>query len=187
MSVIDGFVSFYSSVGEVLQQWDDFGIFMYVLPFLLIFALIFAILDRIEIFSERRGISAIIAIVVGILAIRLPFVSDFFNSIFPKLGVGLAVILVALILIGIFMPKGDDHKLGYIFTGLGALVFLVVIFSSFSDYAWWDSGWWQQYYGAIVIGVIVVLILIVVIASGGKASDSGGKKGKTGKFVEIRN
>lgn len=164
MSFITGLASFYSDIGGVLYQWNQAGIFALVLPFLLIFAIIFAILDKLPLFEHKKGVSAVIAIVVGLLSLQLPFVSDFFSIIFPKLGVGLAVVLVAMILIGAFV----DWSKGWakaIFIILGGLIFFVVILSSLSDYAWWDAWWWIQYYPAIVVGLIVIGVIIAVIAT----------------------
>ena len=93
------------AIGDMLSKWQQAGFFSYVLPFLLIFALIFAILERVGIFKDNKAINAIIAAVVGLMSLQVQMVSQFFAEIFPRLGVGLAILLVLLILTGLFIPK----------------------------------------------------------------------------------
>ena len=111
-------------IGTILLQWQSAGIFEYILPFLLIFAVVFGILEAAKIgFTKERKLNVIIALVVGLLSVgytsRMNFsVGQFLSEIFPRLGVGLAVLLVILILVGVFI-RDDDQK--YWMWGLGAL------------------------------------------------------------------
>jgi hypothetical protein len=51
-----------TTITEVLNIWNDIGVFSYVIPFLLIFAVVFAIMDKTKMFSsqgkDNRGIIA---------------------------------------------------------------------------------------------------------------------------------
>jgi len=62
------------SIQSILQQWEQIGVFAYLLPFLMIFALIFVILNSIKIFKDNRGVNAVIAIAVGLMALQFQFV-----------------------------------------------------------------------------------------------------------------
>ena len=112
-------------IGSILAYWDSIGFFSYVLPFLLIFALVFGILTRSQIFKDNKGINAILSLTVGLLSLQFQFVPYFFGEIFSRLGVGLAVILSALILVGLFLPS-DKNK----YVGWGAFIFAFVVFFS---------------------------------------------------------
>src|SRR3989344_2042976 len=107
---LDVFAFSGGSIGNLLSQWEQLGVFSYVLPFLLLFSLIFGILSRANIFKENKGINATIALAVALMALQFNAVPRFFSDIFPRLGIGLSVILVGLILIGLFtdskMPRG---------------------------------------------------------------------------------
>src|SRR3990167_5223415 len=83
--------------GNLLSQWEQLGVFSYVLPFLLIFALVFGILMRTKIFEENKGINGIIALSTALMALQFNFVPIFFSDIFPKLGIGISVILAGII------------------------------------------------------------------------------------------
>ena len=84
------------SFGNVLSQWEQLGVFTYVLPFLLIFALIFGILQKVKIFQESKGINAVIAVSTALMALQFNFVPLFFSDIFPQLGIGLSIVLIGI-------------------------------------------------------------------------------------------
>ena len=159
--------SFYGgSIGGMLAYWESAGFFSYVLPFLLIFALVFGILTRVKIF-EAKGINAVIALVVGLLALQFHFVPIFFSEIFPRLGIGLAVILALLILAGLFFdPK--NKILNYGLLGVGVIVFLVVLVQTFGWLGWGNLQiWYYNWQG--ILGVIIFLAIIGIIVGAGKS------------------
>src|SRR3990167_1301871 len=126
--------------GNLLAQWEQLGIFSYVLPFLLIFALIFGLLQRMKVFGENsKAINAVIALSVGLMSLQFGFVPMFFSDIFPKLGVGLSVILTGIILTGLF----TDSKLAWVGMVLGGVVFFIVIGSSF-EFGYTPLWFWVQ-------------------------------------------
>ncbi|MHA1988971.1 MAG: hypothetical protein ACW98D_20315, partial [Promethearchaeota archaeon] len=96
------------ALGNLLNVWEQAGIFSYAIPFLLIFALVFGILSRMNIFKKSNNepntmISAIIALAIALMALQFPFVPMFFAELFPALGIGLAIILVVLVISGLFI------------------------------------------------------------------------------------
>ena len=156
------------SVGEILQVWAEYDIFFYVLPFLLIFALVFAILQKLNITGKEkeRGINAVIALTVALLSLQFDKVPLFFQEIFPRLGMGLAVILVALILMGLFVNPQEHQWAVYTFFGIGAITAVIILLNAFNDYAWWTGSFWADNIELIVAGIIVVVLVGAVIGSG---------------------
>jgi len=134
-------VSYYSGgeIGNFFAQWQQIGVFSYILPFLLLFALIFGLLMKMNIFKDNKGINGIIAIVVSLMALQFEVVPRFFAEIFPRLGIGLALILVAIILLGIFIPNATWGTI--VFFVIGAIIFVVIFFTT-SDAVGWGS-WWD--------------------------------------------
>ena len=100
------------AIGNILSQWEAMGFFSYVLPFLLIFAMVFGILIQLRLFRDNKTINAIIALAVGLMALQFSFVPRFFSEIFPRLGVGLVVILIIIILTGLFANPEDKWQIG---------------------------------------------------------------------------
>ncbi|MEK6741767.1 MAG: hypothetical protein AABX91_00365 [Nanoarchaeota archaeon] len=151
------------SVGDLLSYWEQAGFFAYVLPFLLIFTVIFGILTRAKIFGEaNKGLNAVIALVIGLLSLQFNVVPIFFSDIFPRLGIGLSVILVLMILTGLFMPADPTHKWNYLLMGVAVIVFLVVITKSFGDLGFGTSniGYWIYANLPLITTVVIVLVAI---------------------------
>lgn len=156
------------SIGALLSKWEQAGFFSYVLPFLLIFSVAFGVLTRAKIFGEaNKGLNAVISIVVGLLALQFDFVSVFFADIFPRLGIGLSVILVMLILLGLFLPAEPDNKYAnWLLFIVAFIVFIFVLGKSFGTFTWWDNVTnWYYYSPEIVTIVIVVVVVGAVIGS----------------------
>lgn len=162
------------SIDTILWQLEDIGVFNYLLPFLLIFALVYGILSVSGIAGKQKGIHAIIAIVIGLMAIRLGFTQDFFSVIFPRLGIGLAVLLTLMILIGMFVSGESQKTWGIILSIVGVVIALIVITQSFDNLGYIGfSGGWENYVGYIIGAVLVIGIIIAVILGGNKSEDKG--------------
>jgi len=160
-----------SSIGGVLQNWESLGIFSYVLPFILIFAVVYAILDKVEVFEGKNSLNMVIALAVGLLALQFEFVPLFFSEIFPRAGIAISVLLVALILAGAFIDWKDEKKRWHwIFFGLAAIAFLLVIANSFAAFSFFGSGWWDDYGSAIIV-LVVLIALVTAVMLGGKKEE----------------
>lgn len=159
------------TIAEVLNTWDQLGVFDYAIPFLLIFAIVFGILQKARIFGGAednvKGINAIISIAVGLLALQFNLVSSFFELIFPRFGIGLAVFLVLVIAIGFFVPNEDPKKSlqwgGWV-VGIGVVVW------AWDSWEYWTAGsgfgaWISEWFWAIVI--IGLLVGGVALTMGG--------------------
>ena len=169
------FGGFYGgSIAQLLSSWEQAGFFSYVLPFLLIFAIVFGILSKMNLFGgeERKGLNAVIAIVVGLLALQFNFVPIFFSDVFPRLGIGLSVILVLFILVGMFLPRTDTSGVNYILLAVGLIVFIVVITKSFGYLGFGTSGIGNFIYFNLPI---ILTIIIIIIAVGAVIGVGSGK------------
>jgi hypothetical protein len=161
-----GSMAWGTSIDTVLQDWVNMGIFEYVLPFLLVFAVIFGILHKSQIVGEHKGINMVIALAIALAAIASMDFRVFFQVLTPYIGVGVSILLVGMIMVGLFV----DSKANWwknVFYGIGMFIAAVIVLSSLSHYNVFisSSGWWQQYMSAIIVGMIVIgLILLVVLA-----------------------
>ena len=159
--------------GNLFANLQQSGFFDYVLPFLLIFAIVHAILSKANIFGNNRAISAIISLSVSLMALQFQIVPRFFEQVFPQLGIGLVVILLAVILLGVFSQDNDNGTktaVNWIIFGIAAVVFLVVVFNSFD---WFTFGFGGSFlYGInwtpILIGAAIIGVVIWIIKSQGK-------------------
>jgi hypothetical protein len=158
---------FGGGIGNLLAQWEQQGIFSYVLPFLILFALIFGILSQMQLFRDNKAINSIIALAVSLMALQFDFVPRFFSEIFPRLGVGIAVILVLLILVGLFMDP-DEKGLMLTLVGIGVVVFIVVMVNTSGALGWTAGDWINNNWQGLIWVVIGVIVFIVVVATGNR-------------------
>lgn len=138
-----------------------------LLPFLLVFVVVFAILQKSKILGDgKQQIDAMVAAVIGLILIGVPTPRNILVGIMPWLAVGVAVILVFMILYGFVAGDltGDNMPkwLKYTFLGLAAVFTIgVVLFIS----GLWDKIW-DSFGGAsdIWMNVVMVAVILGVVA-----------------------
>lgn len=168
----------FGSIADILFQWESIGFFDIVLPFLLIFAIVFGILSYMKIFGDQRGIHAVIAVILGLLSIRAGFFQAFLSQIAPRLGVGLTILLVLLILFGLFVQDQSKKTIGWILLGIAAIIFIVIISQMYTIFQGFGSGLGfnnpETIGWIIMLGLLIVIIIIVAIGNAGKDDKSKG-------------
>lgn len=163
-------------IATILLQWQQVGVFDFLLPFLLIFAIIFGILSTTHIVGENKGIHVVIAFVIALMALQLNFVSDFYRELFPRLGVGIAILVVILILVGLFIAQEEMRYWGWGLGAIGFIIALVIVSKSFDQFGWYSNSSWSDSAGWIIGAVLLIGIIIAIAASGSKGG--GGDSGK---------
>jgi hypothetical protein len=150
------------ALGQLFNYWEQAGVFSYLLPFLILFSLIFVTLNNINLFEKNKAVSAVIALSVGLLAMQFDMVPMFFAELFPRVGVGLSILLAIFILMGLFLDRTQKWmKWGLFFVG-----FLILIFVLY-DTGQFTAGYYLYYLldPTILSWILfVVIIAIVVIA-----------------------
>jgi len=111
-------------IASILNNWNSMGVFSYVFPFLIIFAVVFAILQKTQIFGDpvkNKGINAVIAVSIGFISLLNNYVPTFFQTIFPRFGVALAIFIVLLIFIAFFGGTDSVKWAGWVL-GIGVVI-----------------------------------------------------------------
>lgn len=99
-----------------------------ILPFLLVFAVVFAVLQKSEILGKgKKQIDAIVALVVGLIVIAFGNATGIIVNLMPFLAVSLIIILVFMILIGMLFKEGEFNLDKKIKIGLGIVITVAVI------------------------------------------------------------
>lgn len=165
----------FTSVTDILNMWADIGVFAYVIPFLLIFAVVFAILQKTKVLGERNtAVQTIIAVAVGLLSLQFDFVSTFYSEIFPRFGIGLAIFLVVIIFISFFYHPLKNGEMPTAMKVLGWVIGIGVIIWSLTSWDFWAAnwsvGWWieEYFWPLIILGAVIGVI--AAVASSGKSS-----------------
>ena len=162
------------TIVDILNQWESLGVFDYVLPFLLIFTIVFGILEATNLVGKNKGVHVIIGLVVGLLALRMGLVQTFFIEIFPRLGVGLAVILALLIITGLFIPEGQAKYWMWGIAAVAVIVWIIVMVGTFQNVGWMGGGaFFEDYAGMIIGAVLLIGVIIAVVASKAGGTSEG--------------
>lgn len=163
--------------GNFLAQMKSLGVFDYMLPFLLIFALVFSIMSRINLFGKsNKGVDTVISLAVALMSLQFGFVSRFFTQIFPIFGAVLGILLLAVILMG-FVGDKNSNMQKWIFTILAIISLLVVIFNSLSITGALQSQGLQYvwaFLGANILPILLIIGFIVAIVATIKGTLGGG-------------
>jgi hypothetical protein len=79
-----------------------------ILPFILVFTVVFAVLQKSEILGKKqRQIDAIVALVIGLLVVAFGKATGIITSLMPVLAVALIVMVVFMILVGAVFKPGE--------------------------------------------------------------------------------
>jgi len=145
-----------------------------LLPFLLVFVVVFAILQKSKILGDGKAqIDAIVSLVIGLILIGVSGPRDILVGIMPWMAVGVAVILVFMILYGFvagdLSEKNMPSGLKYTFLGLAAVFTIGVVL--FISGAWdkiWDSFGGSSEIWMNIVMIIIILGAVAVAIFGGK-------------------
>src|SRR3989344_2148241 len=112
-----------------------------VLPFILIFTVIFAILEKAKILGEdKKQIDAIVSFVIALIFVSYSYATGVISNLMPFLGISAIVILIFMILFGFVsagkegfeMNKGLKITFG-VLIGIGLIIVVI-----------WATGAWDR-------------------------------------------
>ena len=158
----------YIDFGYIIYEWQNMGVFEFVLPFLLIFALTYGILSKSTIFSQNNAVNLVVSLAIGLMAIQLPMSRDFFTEVFPRMGIALASILVIVILAAVFI---DPKKQKGWFTGFaitGVVFGVLSVLYSFNVMRWVQASFFFTDHLPGIVAAVIFIFLIIMIATSNK-------------------
>ncbi|MBS3056903.1 MAG: hypothetical protein J4473_05735 [Candidatus Aenigmarchaeota archaeon] len=165
----------------LIQTVETFGIYSFLLPWLLVFAIIYGLLVKVKPFgTEAIGtrISGIVAFVIALLVTIAagPEISAFVANIFGGASIFIAGILVVILFLA--MAGYDYSKLGENKYLLAFLIIVAILL--FIASGGLGAGWIGLSLGSQTVALIFVLIIILaavwfVTRPEAKAEATGGK------------
>ena len=158
---------------EFVRILDSWGLTDVMLPFLLIFVVIFAILQKAKIFGEdKKKFNLVFALVVGLLVV-IPHVLNIYppeadvvqimNKALPQISIFAVAIVMLLILIGLF---GGEAKWasGSLSGWVAIIAFLVVLIIFGNAAGWWTTwSWLDNLFGEETVAIIVMILVFAII------------------------
>jgi membrane-bound metal-dependent hydrolase YbcI (DUF457 family) len=157
-----------------------------VLPFLLVFVLIFAILDKIKIFGEgKRQINAIISLVIALIFVSFYDAVGITVQLMGFLAIVSVILLVFLMLYG-FAGGGELKEEKWMKITFGVLVglALVILLLYLTGYLGvvaeaLTGGKGSELALNILFVIIIVAAVVIVLVGKGKGGGGGGGSGES--------
>jgi len=189
---------------QAIQTLEYLGIRDVILPFILIFTLVFAVLQKTKILGTeddgkkpRKNFNVVIGFVMA-MAVIIPHVTasyppngdvvDIINAALPNVSIVMIVILMALLVIGVF---GKNVNLMGEIGGWVVLISFVVVLVIFLNAAnWFQLPWWLTFLndsatqGAIVVVLVFAILIWFITADDKKKEKSFGMK--LGEMLEDK-
>ena len=164
---------------DVFMQLQGSGFYEFLLPFLLMFTVVFAILEETKLFGtdddghSRKNINAVIALILGLLITSQFEVVAKLQYFLPRISLYIIISLMVLILIGLF--AGDiRHGFGGVLLILVSLIALVLTFAALAPLMGFEVTYWlQQNWQTLLVIIIILIIIFAVIKSGGGSNGGG--------------
>ncbi|MBS3166702.1 hypothetical protein J4403_00660 [Candidatus Woesearchaeota archaeon] len=158
----------------MLSWFIGIGGFDVILPFLLVFSIIFALLEKIGLFgSGKKNVHMLIALVMGLLVVASRDIVDTINGFLPRVSLVVIIVLMFLVVLGLLLGRTPG------FSGImswGALIIAIVgvIWALNSAMGYYRLPL-SQYITQQDIGILIVLgiiILVVKMITGGELDEN---------------
>ena len=166
-----------SLVERMMEMLERQGFVDVILPFLLIFTIMFAMLQKTQILGEgKKNFNVIVSLVTSLLVViphvtgRYPVDADpvvIINTAIPQVSLIIVAIIFLLIMLGVF---GQDK----VFLGMAApgwvlafsLIIITIIFGSAAG--WFDGkleNWLTRVFGPDAIAIFIMIAVFAIIIS----------------------
>lgn len=153
---------------DILNNW---GVTDVLLPFLLVFTIVYAVLQKAKIFgTDKKNFNVIIALVLG-LSVVIPHVTGTYppgadivviiNTVLPQISLIAIAFIMLLVLVGIFGGQWISTAL----SGWMALISVVAVVIIFGGAAgWWTEWRWiYDFFGEDAIAFLVMILVFGAI------------------------
>lgn len=163
---------------DVIRDLQSIGVYEYLLPFLLIFAIIFAVLEKTQILGEHKSnINVVVSLIFGLLIVAQQGIIETINNFLPNVSLIIVVILALLLVVGLMVGKKFEGIKGPIL-GLGIIVVIIAfVIALWPNEINFMSSYDKEtlLYTALIIAAVIAVVWLIV---GGKrdTGDSGVQK-----------
>ncbi len=153
-----------SLIQPILENLAELGVYDFFMPFLLILAVVFGVLQNKKVISEEVSVNAVVAIAVSFLA-TYTLRGFFFTQLFGMAGMVIAAGVVLVILLALLGIKPEDVFSGAESKSLGLIVGLLIVFAIFV-YAMGTAIKIDEESVATVAFLVVIFLAVYFMAKG---------------------
>lgn len=174
----------------IIEFFGDIGIYDVVLPFLLIFTVIFAILEKTKVLGTeeiegkrytKKNLNAMVSFVVAFLVVASTRLVALVNKAMANVAIIVLVSVSFLLLIGSFYREEEDVFLkGGWRTTFMILVFVAIVLIFLNAvpvegggtwlgffWDWMVDNWGTNWVGSVILLIIVILFMWIVVKEWG--------------------
>lgn len=180
---------------EFFELLESYGLTDALLPFLLIFTIVFAVLQKTNILGAgKKNFNVVVALVLALTAV-IPHVTDAYpegydvieilNTALPQVSMIAVAAIMLMLLVGLF---GAESKwLGGSLSGWMAIISFIIIVVIFGGAAgWWTNiselfTWWDEDTTALFVIILVFGIIVWYVT---RPETKGEGAVRFGKLIE---
>ena len=161
---------------EVLDFFGEIGLFDVVLPFLLVFTIVFAILEKTKVFGveevegrkyTKKNLNSIAAFVIAFLVIASSELVEIITTVSANTVVLLLAVVLFLLLVGSFYAEGEKSVFleGGWKTLFMVIVFVIIVLiflnalGFIDDITDFSRGGRNEIVGSIILLILIVLFV----------------------------
>jgi len=169
-------------LGGIIDFFERMGIYDVVLPFLLVFSIMFAILEKTRVFGtervgkeeySRKNINAMVSFVTAFLVIASSKLVEAITQISSRMIILLLLIVFFLMMVGTFYTKEEIEKKGVALEGKWRNFFMVLFFISIvlifldslksGERTWLKvfTDWLNQFWTSTAVASIILIIVLI--------------------------
>ena len=158
----------------------SFGFFDIILPFILVFTIVFAFLEKTKIFgkdgeSAKKNLDALVAFVFGLFVVAATNIVDILKNALPVITLILIILLSFMILVGSFHgDKEFSFAENKNWNRFLTIILFISVLLTFMNFIHTDSGdtWLESFWdyvtdnfnsGPVVSSVLFLAIIIFVV------------------------
>jgi len=163
-----------SAFRNVIEFFGDIGLYDVVLPFLLVFTIVFAILEKTKVFGTetidnrqytKKNLNSITAFVIAFFVVASSKLVEIITTVSSYTVILLILSVLFLLLVGSFMKEGEGGFLqgnwNYFFM---LMMFVGIVLIFIYALGWWDAIWgfFRFETGGEVVGSVILLAIIIL-------------------------
>ncbi len=158
-----------SVLANTIEFFHKFGMFDIVLPFLLVFTIVFAILEKTRVLGEekgepRRNLNSMVAFVIGLIFISIIRLVEVINQALPEVALVLIIAVSLLMLVGLFWGTSEVKlEVGWQKGLVFIIAFFVVLGIFFNAIGWLDKivDYAEMNWNETVIPTLIFFVIII--------------------------
>ena len=173
-----------SPLESAINFFKEFGLFTVVLPFLLVFTIVFAILEKTKVLGTeklnnvdypKRQLNAMVAFVIAMLVVATNQIVSALNKALPNVVLLAVTIICFLMLVGTFYKSGEldfAEKHGKWMKFIVPIIFILIVLifadsiqrtpeQSYLDYIWFYII--NNFRGPVVTSFIFLIVAVAAI------------------------